>query len=56
MVQWLRLCLPMERVEVRSLVRELRSQRAKIYAILPVPTKKKNKQQKQYCNKFNEAF
>ena len=43
-VQWLRLCLPMQGVWVRSLVGELRS---------PMPQGQKNPSinQKQYCNK-----
>ena len=44
-VQWLGLCLPMLRVRVWSLVGKLRSKK-----------KKKHKQQKQYCNKFNKDF
>ena len=46
-VQWLRLCLPMQGVQVRYLVGELRSH---------VPHSQKNQKvrQKQYCNKFNK--
>ena len=48
-VQWLRLCLPMQGVQVQSLVGELRS---------PMPRGQKNQniKQKQYCNKFNKDF
>ena len=48
-VQWLRFCLPMEGMQVQSMVRELRvtCQMAKI---------PEHKQQKQYCNKFNKDF
>ena len=47
-VQWLRLRLPMQGVQVRSLVGELRSH---------VPHSQKTKtKQKQYCNKFNKDF
>ena len=49
MVQWLRLCLPMQGVQVRSLVGELR------YHMPPVQ-KAKNIKQRQYCNKFNKDF
>ena len=47
-VQWLRLRLPMQGVQVQSLVRELRSH---------IPRGKKNPKnikQKQYCNKLNK--
>ena len=51
--QWLRLCLPMQGVWVRSLVGELRSH-------MPhSPPQKKNPKsikQKQYCNEFNKDF
>ena len=43
-VQWLRLCLPIQGVQVQSLVREPRSH---------MPCSQKNKE-KQYCNKFNK--
>ena len=46
--QWLRLCLPMQGLWVRSLVRQLRSH-------IPGGQKTKTKQ-KQYCNKFNINF
>ena len=53
MVQWLRLCLLIQRVQIRSLVRELTSH-------MPFGQKKKKKnwniKQKQYCNKFNKDF
>ena len=45
-VQWLRLCLPMQRAWVQSVVKQLRS-------LIPRAKKPKHKQQKQYCNKFN---
>ena len=48
-VQWLRLCLPMQGVWVRSLVGELRSH-------MPLSQKNQNIKQKQYCNKFNKNF
>ena len=48
-VQWLRLCLPMQGVWVRSPVRELRSHMAR-------DQKNQNIKQKQYCNKFNKTF
>ena len=52
--QWLRLHLPMQRVWVRSLVREIRFPHAS------QPKKETNKQtnikQKQYCNKFDNDF
>ena len=44
-VQWLRLRLPMQGVQVQSLVRELRSHE-----------KIKHIKQKQYYNKFNKDF
>jgi len=46
-VQWLRLCLPMQGVWVGSLVEELGSH-------MPSAKKKQNIKQKQYCNKFNK--
>ena len=45
MVQWLRLGLPLQGVQVHSLVRELRSH---------MPCENKNINQNQYCNKFNK--
>ena len=48
-VQWLRLRLPMQGVQVQSLDRELRSH-------MPHHQKTKNIRQKQYCNKFNKDF
>ena len=48
-VQWLRICLPMQGVWVRSLVGELRSH-------MPHGQKNQNIKQKQYCNKFNKDF
>ena len=49
-VQWLRvLCFLMQRVQVQSLVRKLRSH-------MPRGLKKQNIKQKQYCNKFKKAF
>ena len=41
--------LPMQRVPVRFLVRELRSH-------IPCGQKTKHTEQKQYCNKFNKDF
>ena len=49
MVQWLRLQVPMQGVQVQSLVQELRSHK-------PQGQKKQNLKQKQYCNKFNKGF
>ena len=49
MVQWLELCLPTQRVQIQSLVRELKSH-------MPHGQKTPNIKQKQYCNKFNEDF
>ena len=46
-VQWLKLHLPMQRVQVRSLVGELRS-------YMSHSQKKQNIKQKQYCDKFNK--
>ena len=46
-VQELRLHLPVQEVQVRSLARELRSH---------MPGAKKKKKQKQYCNKFNYSW
>ena len=46
-VQWLRLRLPIQGVQVRSLVGNLRSH---------MPRSQKTKKQKQYCNKFNKDF
>ena len=46
-VQWLRLCLPMQGVWVQSLVGELRFH-------MPDVRKNQGIKQKQYCNKFNE--
>jgi len=48
-VQWLRLRFPVQGVQVRSLVRELRSQWL-------VAKKPEHKHQKQYYNKFSEEF
>ena len=48
-VQWLRLCLPMQGVWVRSLVRQLGSH-------MPHSQKNQNIKQKTYCNKFNKGF
>ena len=48
-VQWLRLCSPVQGVQVRSLVRKLRSH-------MPVAKTPKNIKQKQYRNKFNKDF
>ena len=45
MVQWLRLSLPLQGVQVRSLVGELRSH---------MPCENENINQNQYCNKFNK--
>ena len=46
-VQWLKLCLPMQGVRVGSLVEELGSH-------MPSAKKNQNIKQKQYCNKFNK--
>ena len=48
-VQWLRLCLPIQGVWVQFLIRELRS-------CMPHSQKKqtKNVKWKQYCNKINK--
>ena len=48
-VQWLRLCLPMEWMWVQSLVRELSSSQ-------DLQPKNQTIKQKQYCNKFNKDF
>ena len=48
-VQWLRLRLSMQGVQIRSLVGELRSH-------MPPGQKNKNIKQKQYCSKFNKDF
>ena len=48
-VQQLRLCLPVQRAWVQSVVKQLRS-------LMPRARKPKHKQQKQYCNKFNKDF
>ena len=48
-VQWLSLCLPMQGVQIQSLVGELRSH-------MPHGQNTKNIKQKQNCNKFNEDF
>ena len=45
-VQWLRLCLPVQGLRVQSLVGELRA----------LAAKKPKHKQKQYCNKFNKDF
>ena len=47
MVQWLRLCLPIQGVQVQTLARELRSH-------IPQGQRVKNIKQKLYCNKFNK--
>ena len=47
--QWLRLCLPMQGMQVWSLVGELRSH-------MPCSQKSQNIKQKQYCNKFNRLL
>ena len=49
MVQWLRLCLPVQGVWVWSLVGELKSH-------MPCGQKNQNIKQKQYCNKFSKDF
>ena len=49
LIQWLRLHLPMQGVQVLSLVRDLRSH------MIGSP-KNQNVKQKQYCNKFNKDF
>ena len=48
-VQWLRLCFPVQGVQVRSLVRKLRSH-------TPCGQNTKNIKQKQYHNKFSKDF
>ena len=48
-VQWLRLHLPMQGVQVRSLVGKLRFH-------MRCGQKTKNIKQKQYCNIFNKDF
>ena len=48
-VQWLRLRLPMQEIQVQSLVEELRSH-------VPPDQKTQNIKQKQYCVKFNKDF
>ena len=49
MVPWLRLGLSMQRMQVPSLVRELRSH-------TPHGQKNQNIKQKQYCNKLSKDF
>ena len=49
MVQWLRLHLPMQGVQVQFLIRELRS-------YMLQDQKKQNIKQKQYCTKFSKGF
>ena len=46
-VQWVRLCLPMQRYRFRSLVRGLRSH-------VPLSQNPQDIKQKQYCYKFNK--
>ena len=46
-VQWLRLHLPVHKVQVQSLVQEQRSH---------MPHSHKSLKQKSYCNKFKEDF
>ena len=48
-VQRVRLLLPVQKVQGRSLVRKLRSH-------MPCNQKNKNVKQKQYCNKFKKDF
>ena len=48
-LQWLRPHLPRQRVQVQSLVKELRLH-------MPVAKKQKTIKQKQYCNKFYKDF
>jgi len=49
-VQWLQLRFPVQREQVKSLLRKLRSH-------MPLSLKtKQNIKQKQYCNKFNKGF
>ena len=50
-VQWLRLRLPMQRVQIRCLVRDLRSHMPR-----GQKTKTKHKTQKHYCNRFNKLL
>ena len=50
-LQWLRLCLPVQGVQVQSLVREQRSHVPRSQKIETLKEK-----QKQYCNKFNKDF
>ena len=47
MVQWLRLCLLIQGVRVRSLTQDLRSH---------IGASNQNIKQKQYCNKFSKNF
>ena len=49
MVQWLRLPLPTQGLQIQTLVSELRFS----YALWP---KKQNIKHKHYCNKLNEDF
>ena len=55
LIQRLRLCFPMQRVQVWSSVRELRS-RTPQGQKKKNPPNKQNIKQKQYCNKFNKDF
>ena len=49
-VQWLKLCLPMQGVPVQSLVKGLR------YHMPHRAEKKQNIKKRQYCSKFNKDF
>ena len=51
-VQWLRLCLPMHRVQVQSLARQLGANA--LHSQKQTKKQKPSIKQKQYCNKFNE--
>ena len=48
-IHWIRHHLPVQRVQIRSLVEELRPH-------MPCDQKTKNVKQKQYCNIFNKDF
>ena len=47
MVQWLKLCLPTQEVQEKSMAREVR---------FHMPHGQKNKCKAEYCNKFHKSF
>ena len=55
-VQWLRLHLPMQRVQVQSLVWEWVQVQSLVWELRSYMPRSQNIRQKQYFNKFNKDF